>query len=214
MDKAADMDRRGRLNCRNSDKFMKITSAEFVTSAWMPSDYPKDSLPEVVFAGRSNVGKSSLINALINRKKLVKTSSTPGKTQSINFFNINDGITFVDLPGYGYAKAPLELRKRWKHLVEDYLKTRETIKLVILILDVRRIPCREDIELIEWFDFYQVPRVIVLNKTDKLSKTKLKEQIELIKKSLPLKDNNPIPFSSVTKEGKEEIWRQILCKVD
>jgi GTP-binding protein len=193
---------------------MKITSAEFVKSAWMPSDYPKDSLPEVVFAGKSNVGKSSLINALINRKNLVKTSSTPGKTQSINFFNINNGITFVDLPGYGYAKAPLKLRKRWKPLVEGYLKTGKTIKLVLLILDVRRIPCQEDIELIGWFDFYQIPRLIVLNKIDKLSRAKLKKQIELIKKSLPLKDNNPILFSTVTKEGKEEIWRQILCKVE
>ena len=193
---------------------MKITSAEFVKSAWLPSDYPKDSLPEVVFAGRSNVGKSSLINALVNRKNLVKTSSTPGKTQSINFFNINNGITFVDLPGYGYAKVPLKLRKRWKPLVEDYLKTGRTIRLVVIILDVRRIPRQEDIGLIEWFDFYQVPRVIVLNKTDKLSRTNLKRQIELIKKSLPLKDNNPILFSAVTKEGKEEIWRQILCKVE
>ncbi|MFH2013218.1 MAG: ribosome biogenesis GTP-binding protein YihA/YsxC [Pseudomonadota bacterium] len=193
---------------------MKIKSAEFVTSAFQSSDFPKESLPEVVFAGKSNVGKSSLINVLVNRKNLVKTSSVPGKTQSINFFRINNEITFVDLPGYGYAKVPQNLRKRWKPLVEGYLKTGEAIKLVIVILDIRRIPSQEDIELIEWFDFYQIPRLIILNKIDKFSKAKLKTQIELIKKSLPTKGSNPVLFSAVTREGKEELWKQILYWVE
>lgn len=189
---------------------MKITSAEFVTSSWRPYDFPKDSLPEVAFAGRSNVGKSSLINVLVNRKKLVKTSSTPGKTQSINFFDINNKIIFVDLPGYGFAKVPLKLRKKWKPLVESYLKTRKTLRSVVLILDVRRMPTQEDTKLLRWFDLYQIPTVVVLSKIDKLSRAKLKKQIEIIKGSLPLEGNNIIPFSAITKEGKGEIWKRIL----
>ena len=189
---------------------MKITSAEFVKSTWKPFDFPQDTLPEVAFAGRSNVGKSSLINVLVNRKKLVKTSSTPGKTQSINFFDVNNKITFVDLPGYGFAKVPLTVRKKWKPLVESYMKMRESLRLVILILDVRRIPSQEDTELLKWFDLYDIPTVVVLSKIDKLSKTKLKKHIELVKKSLPFVGDNIIPFSAVTREGKDEIWQYIL----
>ncbi|MFH1625183.1 MAG: ribosome biogenesis GTP-binding protein YihA/YsxC [Pseudomonadota bacterium] len=193
---------------------MKITSVEFVKSARKPSDYPKDSLPEVAFVGRSNVGKSSVINVLVNRKNLVKTSSTPGKTQSINFFNVNNRLTFVDLPGYGWAKVPLKLRRGWKPMIEDYLKTRKTLELVVFILDARRIPYEEDVGLLEWFDFCGIPSVVLLNKTDKLSKGKLNKQIELTKKSLPLKASNLIPFSAVTKEGKGEIWKQILSRIE
>jgi GTP-binding protein len=193
---------------------MKITLAEFVISAFKPSDYPIASLPEVAFAGRSNVGKSSLINVLVNRKNLVKTSSSPGKTQSINFFNINNKITFVDLPGYGYAKVPIEVKKSWKPLIENYLKTRKHLKLVILIFDVRRIPSQEDINLLEWFDFYKIPALLTLNKIDKLSKSKLKRQVELIKKSFPLTLDNIILFSAVTKQGKSEVWKQILYKIE
>ncbi|MDY7034343.1 MAG: ribosome biogenesis GTP-binding protein YihA/YsxC [Thermodesulfobacteriota bacterium] len=193
---------------------MKITSAEFVISAWRSSDYPKCSLPEVAFAGRSNVGKSSLINVLVNRKKLVKTSSTPGKTQSINFFNINNTIMFVDLPGYGFAKVPMSVRKRWKPLVEGYLKGRKTLQLTLLILDVRRTPSEEDISLLDWFNFYRIPTVVVLSKIDKLSKSKLKKQIELMRKSLPFEPEKIVPFSAVTRDGKEEIWKHILNSVD
>lgn len=188
---------------------MKITSAEFVASAWKPFDFPKDPFPEVAFAGKSNVGKSSLINVLLNRKKLVKTSSTPGKTQSINFFRVNNNIMFVDLPGYGFAKVPLAVRKKWKPLVEGYLINRKDLKMVVLILDVRREPSREDKDLLRWFDLYHIPAVVVLSKVDKLSKTKLKKQIEIIKKSLP-KGNEIIPFSAITREGKEDVWEQIL----
>lgn len=188
---------------------MKITSAEFVASAWKPFDFPKDPFPEVAFAGKSNVGKSSLINVLLNRKKLVKTSSTPGKTQSINFFRVNNNIMFVDLPGYGFAKVPLAVRKKWKPLVEGYLINRKDLKMVVLILDVRREPSREDKDLLRWFDLYNIPAVVVLSKVDKLSKTKSKKQIEIIKKSLP-KGNEIIPFSAITREGKEDVWEQIL----
>jgi len=193
---------------------MKIASAEFVKSVWKPSDYPGESLPEIAFAGRSNVGKSSLINVLVNRKKLVKTSSTPGKTQSVNFFTINNIFTFVDLPGYGFAKVPLTVRKKWKPLVERYLKDRKALKLALLILDIRRIPSQEDIGLLEWFDFYDIPTVVVLNKIDKFSKSKLRKQVDLIKKSLPLEKNSTILFSAVTREGKGEVWKQILDRVE
>jgi len=189
---------------------MKITSAEFVKSTWRPFDFPQEFLPEVAFAGRSNVGKSSLINVLVNKKKLVKTSSTPGKTQSINFFDVNDKIIFVDLPGYGFAKVPLTVRKKWKPLVESYLKMRESLRLVILILDVRRTPSQEDTELLKWFNLYNIPTVVVLSKTDKLSKTKLKKHIQMVRESLPFVGDNIIPFSAVTREGKDEIWKHIL----
>ena len=189
---------------------MKISSAEFIKSAWKASDYPECSLPEVAFAGRSNVGKSSLINVLVNRKKLVKTSSTPGKTQSINFFNVNNAITFVDLPGYGFAKVPKAVRKKWKPLVEGYLKNRRTLRATLLILDVRRIPSQEDISLLEWFDYYGVPVLIVLNKIDKFSKSKLKRQVQLIEKALPGGAGRTVLFSAVTKEGRDEIWKHIL----
>ncbi len=180
-----------------------------MASAWKPFDFPKDPFPEVAFAGKSNVGKSSLINVLLNRKKLVKTSSTPGKTQSINFFRVNNNIMFVDLPGYGFAKVPLAVRKKWKPLVEGYLINRKDLKMVVLILDVRREPSREDKDLLRWFDLYHIPAVVVLSKVDKLSKTKSKKQIEIIKKSLP-KGNEIIPFSAITREGKEDVWEQIL----
>ena len=189
---------------------MKISSAEFIKSAWKASDYPECSLPEVAFAGRSNVGKSSLINVLVNRKKLVKTSSTPGKTQSINFFNVNNAITFVDLPGYGFAKVPKAVRKKWKPLVEGYLKNRRTLRATLLILDVRRIPSQEDISLLEWFDYYGVPVVIVLNKINKFSKSKLKRQVQLIEKALPGGTGRTVLFSAVTREGRDEIWKHIL----
>ena len=192
---------------------MKITSAEFVKSVWKPSDYPGESLPEVAFAGKSNVGKSSLINVLVNRKKLVKTSATPGKTQSVNFFTINNTITFVDLPGYGFAKVPPAVRKKWKPLVEGYLESRRALKLALLILDIRRTPSQEDIGLLDWFDFHQIPSIVVLNKVDKLSKSKVKRQSHIITESLPLETNRIVPFSAVTREGKGEIWKRILAGI-
>ena len=152
---------------------MKILSAEFVTSATRPSQYPPAELPEVAFVGRSNVGKSSLINTLVNRKHLVKTSSTPGRTQLINFFDINDNLTFVDLPGYGYARVPAAVRKKWGPMIETYLSTRKTLKGVVIILDIRRLPREEEQNLIQWLAHFSICGIIVLTKTDKLSKTKI-----------------------------------------
>ena len=136
-----------------------VKSAEFVTSAVKPSQYPLAILPEIAFAGRSNVGKSSLINTLVNRKRLVKTSSTPGRTQLINFFIINGSIGFVDLPGYGYAKVPKSVKKNWGPMIETYLSERKTLKGVVLIIDIRRIPRAEELNLIDWLDYYKIPKI-------------------------------------------------------
>src|SRR5512147_645227 len=136
---------------------MMITSAEFVTSAVRPAQYPPSDLPEFAFAGRSNVGKSSLINTLVSRRKLVQTSSTPGKTRLINFFRVNGAFTFVDLPGYGYARVSQEERRRWRPMVEQYLSGRENLKAVVVILDIRRVPTAEDGKLLQWLDREGIP---------------------------------------------------------
>ena len=154
---------------------MNIKSAEFVTSATKPSQYPAAGLPEIAFAGRSNVGKSSLINVLVNRKHLVKTSSTPGRTQMINFFDINGNLTFVDLPGYGYARVPEAVQKKWGPMIETYLSGRRTLKAVVVIMDIRRTPREEEQNLIAWLKHYSIAKILVLTKADKLSKTKQKQ---------------------------------------
>ena len=150
---------------------MIIKSAEFVTSAVKPNHYPPPDHPEIAFAGRSNVGKSSLINTLVRRKRLVKTSSTPGRTQLINFFLINDAFMLVDLPGFGYAKVPAAVKKEWGPMVEAYIAQRTTLKGVVVLLDIRRQPGLEELNLIDWLRHYGVVVVPVLTKADKLSKT-------------------------------------------
>ena len=189
---------------------MKITSAEFVKSAIKKSDCPKESLPEVAFAGRSNVGKSSLINIVLNRKNLARTSSSPGRTQMLNFFRINDQIYFVDLPGYGFAKVPVGVRAKWKPMVEDYLKNRKTLKLIILLLDIRRAPNADDASFIRWLEKASIPFLVVLTKSDKVSKNKCSAQRKVIKEFLLLKDEELVYFSTVTREGKQEILKRIV----
>jgi len=183
-----------------------IKSAEFVTSAVKPSQYPPAVLPEIAFAGRSNVGKSSLINALVNRKRLVKTSSTPGRTQLINFFNINEVFSFVDIPGYGYAKVPASVKKKWGPMIETYITTRNTLKGVVLIMDVRRIPGPEEMNMLDWLNHYGVPSVPVLTKSDKLSKTRQQKQLKEIANTLSADKNNLILFSAKSRQGKDEVW--------
>lgn len=185
---------------------MIIKSAEFVTSAVKPSQYPPAVLPEIAFAGRSNVGKSSLINTLVNRKRLVKTSSTPGRTQLINFFNINEEFSFVDIPGYGYAKVPPSVKKTWGPMIETYITTRKTIKGVVLIMDIRRIPGLEEMNMLDWLNHYDIPSVPVLTKSDKLSKTKQKKQLAEIANTLSADKNNLIVFSAKSRQGKDEVW--------
>jgi GTP-binding protein len=188
---------------------MKITSAEFVTSATKPSQYPPEGSPEIAFAGRSNVGKSSLINILVNRKRLVKTSSTPGRTQLVNFFDINDSINFVDLPGYGYAKVPASVRKKWGPMIETYLSGRNTLKGVVVILDIRRTPREEEQNLIDWLGHYSIASILVLTKTDKLSKTKLAKQLAVVARTLALDAGDLILFSAKSRKGREDVWRAI-----
>ncbi len=188
---------------------MIIKSAEFVTSATKPSQYPPEGLPEIAFAGRSNVGKSSLINVLVNRKRLVKTSSTPGRTQLVNFFDINDHITFVDLPGYGYAKVPASVRKKWGPMIETYLSGRSTLKGVVVIQDIRRTPREEEHNLIVWLEHYAIPSILVLTKTDKLSKTKLAKQRPAVARSLALDSKDLILFSAKSRAGREDVWKAI-----
>ena len=188
---------------------MIIKSAEFIKSAVKPSQYPLADPPEIAFAGRSNVGKSSLINKLLNRRHLVKTSSTPGRTQLINFFSVNEGFTFVDLPGYGYAKVPLNIRKKWGPMVETYLSSRETLKGIVLILDIRRMPREEERDLINWLNYYRLSSILVLTKIDKLSKSKQGKQRKEIAESLSLEDSDLILFSAKTGFGKEVLWPAI-----
>jgi GTP-binding protein len=193
---------------------MIIKSAEFVTSAVKPSQYPPALLPEIAFAGRSNVGKSSLINTLVNRKHLVKTSSTPGRTQLINFFDINRQVGFVDLPGYGYAKVPVSIRKKWGPMIETYLSGRETLRGVVVIMDIRRIPRQEELDLLGWLAHYSIAAIPVLTKTDKLSKNKQTRQHQLIAESLEMDKDDLILFSAKTRRGKDAIWQAIFSLID
>ncbi|UCD33422.1 MAG: YihA family ribosome biogenesis GTP-binding protein [Desulfobacterales bacterium] len=188
---------------------MIIKSAEFVKSAVKPSHYPSEELPEIAFAGRSNVGKSSLINTLLNRKRLVKTSSTPGRTQLINFFNINNAFSFVDLPGYGYAKVPDSVKKTWGPMVETFLSTRKTLKGVVIILDIRRIPGIEEFNLIDWLNYYHIPFILTLTKADKLSKTKQVKQHLAVARTLAVDPKELILFSAKSRLGKAAVWDKV-----
>jgi GTP-binding protein len=193
---------------------MIIKSAEFVKSAVKPAQYPDAVLPEFAFTGRSNVGKSSLINTLVNRKRLVKTSATPGRTQLINFFLINKTFSFVDLPGFGYAKVPASVRKKWGPMIETYLSTRKTLKGVALIMDVRRIPGIQDLYFIEWLYYYNIPGILILTKADKLSKTKQLTQQATIAKALSVDKDDLILFSAKSRLGKDEVWDAIEGLID
>lgn len=193
---------------------MIIKSADFVKSAVNPSHYPPAILPEIAFSGRSNVGKSSLINTLVNRKRLVKTSSTPGRTQLINFFNINNAFSFVDLPGFGYARVPESIKRTWGPMVEAYLTTRKTLKGVVLIMDIRRVPGAQELEFIEWLRYYRIPSILILTKADKLSKSKQMNQHIAITKILGVDRNDLILFSAKSRMGKDAIWAAIEQLID
>lgn len=189
---------------------MKVVSAEFVSSAKEPSGYYKDgSLPQVAFAGRSNVGKSSLINRLCSRKKLARTSGTPGRTQMINFFSINNSLLFVDLPGYGYAKVPVEIQKKWRPMVNSYLENNPALRLLVLIIDIRRGPKDEELSLLAWLGDNEIPALVVLTKTDKLKRGQITRERAAAARSMGVDQEDLILFSAVTGQGKEEIWKEI-----
>ncbi|HMF55739.1 MAG TPA: ribosome biogenesis GTP-binding protein YihA/YsxC [Pyrinomonadaceae bacterium] len=190
---------------------MKVTSAEFVKSAFSEKDWPRDGRPEVAFMGRSNVGKSSMINSLLGVRGLARTSSTPGRTQSLNYFLINARFYFVDLPGYGYARAPREVRESWGEFVADYLAKREPLVLSIHIVDSRHEPTKLDMQLREWLTVYAKPRVVVATKSDKLSNNELRKNLERARRALSVE--KVIAYSAATGRGREEVWRTIEEKI-
>jgi len=183
---------------------------EFIISAFKESQYPVSDKPEIAFAGKSNVGKSSLINTLVNRKKLARTSSTPGRTQSINFFRFGKTLYLVDLPGYGFARVPARVKESWREMVETYLTRRPTLKAVVVILDIRRDPASGDIDLIHWLRSYNIHPIIVLTKADKLSRQQAKKRAGLIAGELAgISPDAPVVFSAKTRQGKDEIWERM-----
>ena len=188
---------------------MIIKSAEFVTSAVKPQHYPPPEYPEIAFAGRSNVGKSSLINTLVNRKRLVKTSNTPGRTQLINFFLINSNLSFVDLPGYGYARVPAAIQKQWGPMIETYLASRETLMGVVLLVDIRRTPRQEEHDLLRWLDSHRRPYRIVVTKADKLSRNKQVRPLRVIADQFACAPENLLLFSAKTGQGLAPLWRAL-----
>jgi GTP-binding protein len=189
---------------------MKITSAELIKSVYPSDDFPPGRYPEVAFAGRSNVGKSSLINTLVNRKGLARTSSAPGKTQSINFYLINGSICLVDLPGYGYAKVPKQVRKKWSPLIEKYCRNRKNLFGVTVILDARVGPTPLDLSLISWLTDLSLPALLTITKSDKLSKNKIAQALHQTAKVLRVNPEQIVPFSSQTGEGKKHLWQKIV----
>jgi len=188
---------------------MQIHSAEFVTSAAAPHQFLQRPIPHVVFAGRSNVGKSSLLNKLLNRKKLAKTSQTPGKTRLINYFLINDRFFFVDIPGYGYARVSQKEQRDWGRLIETYLTTTPFLAMVFLLLDIRREPAAHDREMIEWLQHHDFPFRIILTKADKLSRNKANRQQSQIARALATSRESLIATSAMSGAGLDHVWRQI-----
>lgn len=186
---------------------MKIVSAEFVKSAYARLQWPLGELPEIAFLGRSNVGKSSLLNSLLQRKRLARTSNTPGRTQSINYYLINESFYFADLPGYGFAKASKAMRAGWGKMAEDYLANRKELVLSIQLVDSRHKPTALDVQLHEWLSFHGKENLIVATKADKLSNNELARQLNIIGKELA--ESRVLPYSSQTGKGREAIWTEI-----
>lgn len=195
---------------------MKINSAEFIKSIFDLRALPNSVLSEFVFVGRSNVGKSSLINTICNKKKLAKIGSVPGKTRQLNYFLINEKFYLVDLPGYGYAKVPEQIRAGWRKLVEDYISERQNVKLVFVLIDSRHEPTYLDELMVSWLEYYEIPFVIVLTKSDKISSNKMQKQIYRSSKIVNNDDLclDYIPFSIVTGEGKNEVLKLIEDYLD
>jgi GTP-binding protein len=196
------------------DPSLIIKTAEYEKSAVLAGQYPPAELPEIAFAGRSNVGKSSLINCLVQRKKLVKTSSTPGRTRTLNFFKINDAVYFVDLPGYGFAKVPESVRAAWKPMVERYLTSRKTLRGVVHILDGRHPPSVEDLNLWVWLQQSRIPSIPVLTKIDKLPRSKHRLRVASVAPVLGIAPDQLIVFSATTNLGRIELLQKIVSLLE
>ncbi|MDO4667273.1 MAG: ribosome biogenesis GTP-binding protein YihA/YsxC [Streptococcus sp.] len=189
-------------------------NAEILLSAANKSHYPQDDLPEIALAGRSNVGKSSFINTLLNRKNLARTSGKPGKTQLLNFFNIDDKLRFVDVPGYGYARVSKTERLKWGKMIEEYLTSRENLRAVVSLVDFRHEPSADDVQMYDFLKYYQIPVILVATKADKIPSGKWNKHESAIKKKLHFdKQDDFIIFSSVKKDGLDEAWDAILSKL-
>lgn len=186
---------------------MKVVSSEIVISAVKPDQYPEGDLPEFALAGRSNVGKSSFINKMLNRRGLARISSKPGKTQTLNFYIINEILHFVDVPGYGYAKVSKSERAAWGKMIETYITSREQLKAVVLIIDLRHPPTQDDIMMYEFLKHYEIPCIVIATKADKIPKGKWQKHLKVVKETLDLDPNDHIiHFSSETGEGKDKAW--------
>lgn len=189
---------------------MVIKSLQLETVCGITSKLPENDKPEVAFAGKSNVGKSSLINALMNRKSFARISSEPGKTQTINFYNINDAMYCVDLPGYGFAKVSKETQAKWGKMIENYLTTSKQLRAVFLLIDIRHEPSKNDKDMYEWIVYNGYDPIIIATKLDKINRSQAQKHIKMIKTGLNVKPQTVvIPFSSQTKQGRDEIWELI-----
>ena len=189
---------------------MKIESSNLNVIAVRTSQYPTDKLPEFLLIGRSNVGKSSFINTLVNRKNYARTSGKPGKTQTINFYNVNNDLYFVDLPGYGFANVPQSVKEKWGKMIENYLKSSKMLKAVFLLIDIRHDPSKNDKEMYDWIVYNGYEPVIIATKLDKIKRSQIDKQIKAVRTGLNAKKETIIiPFSSVTKQGRDEIWQTI-----
>lgn len=189
---------------------MLIKKAELAAVAVKKNQYPQDTLPEVAFAGRSNVGKSSLLNTLTNRRNLARVSGSPGKTRTINFFQINDAFRIVDLPGYGYAKLSKSATEHWGDMIEGYLSSRENLRCVILLVDIRHQPSAQDVQMYQWLQHYGLSGVAVATKADKISRNQLRTQMNMIRRTLSMGEEDVVlPVSSLKKSGYEDLWSVI-----
>ena len=189
-------------------------NAEILLSAANKSHYPQDDIPEIALAGRSTVGKSSFINTLLNRKNLARTSGKPGKTQLLNFFNIDDKLRFVDVPGYGYAKVSKTERAKWGKMIEEYLTSRDNLRAVVSLVDLRHDPSADDVQMYEFLKYYEIPVIVVATKADKIPRGKWNKHESAIKKKLDFdKTDDFIIFSSVDKTGLDQAWDAILGKI-
>ena len=186
---------------------------DYIGGGFKPGEYPESRYPEVAFLGRSNVGKSSLINTLINRKQMARVSSTPGRTQALHFFEVGDRLTLVDLPGCGFAKAPLSVKKQWTPLVKRYLETSDQLQLGLLLVDVRREPKQEEHDLVTAFRTLDIPLIVVVTKIDKVAKSRVTGRLQQLASRLHIEQEQIIGFSSLKRTGRDPLWRRICAQL-